>query len=143
LDLQREGQLADLVEEERSVVGLLEEPCPVRDGIGERAALVAEELALEQILRDGAAVHGDERAAAPARPAMDGARDELFADAALARDERGRLVVRDLRDRLEDRLHRRALRQDVLEEVLAPDLLPQRAVLAAERLALLGLAERE
>ena len=45
LHLQVERQLADLVEEERAAVGLLEEAAPVGDGVGERALLVAEELA--------------------------------------------------------------------------------------------------
>ena len=39
--------------------------------------------------------------------------------------------------------HRRALREDRLELALLADLLAERAVLAAQRLALLGLAQRE
>src|SRR5207244_10627260 len=97
----------------------------------------------EQVLRDRAAVDRDEGAAAPARSAVDRARDELLAHAALARDERRRLEVGDLRDRAEDGLHRGALGEQVLELVLPADLLLERAVLAAQRLALLRLAERE
>ena len=48
LGLQRRRQLADLVEEQRAAVGLLERPTLPLGGAGERAALVAEELALEQ-----------------------------------------------------------------------------------------------
>ena len=48
LRLQLERDVADLVEEERAAVRQLEAPDPLRDGAGERAALVAEELALEQ-----------------------------------------------------------------------------------------------
>ena len=51
------GDLADLVEEERAAVGLLEEAAPRPIGAGERAALVAEELALEQRLGERGAVH--------------------------------------------------------------------------------------
>ncbi len=72
-------------------------------GVGEGALLVPEELALEQVLRDGAAVDRDERAAAAAAAPVNRARDELFADAALAGDEHRGLVVGDLRDGLEDR----------------------------------------
>ena len=41
-------------------------------GAGEGAALVAEELALEQLARDGRAVEGDERAAPARRVVVDG-----------------------------------------------------------------------
>ena len=61
LHLEVERQLADLVEEERALVGDLELARARRDGAGERALHVAEELALDQVLRDGAAVDDDER----------------------------------------------------------------------------------
>ena len=48
--------LADLVEEERAAVGLLEAPLATRDRAGERAALVAEQLALEERLGERRAV---------------------------------------------------------------------------------------
>ena len=67
LRLQLERQLADLVEEERAAVGALEGAGDAGDGAGEGAALVAEELALDQRRRHGAAVDDDERLAARAR----------------------------------------------------------------------------
>ena len=51
LGLQRRHHLADLVEEHRAAVGALEQPALLHPRIGERAALVAEQLALEQLLR--------------------------------------------------------------------------------------------
>ena len=48
LRLHVEGQLADLVEEQRAAVGVLERALARRDGAGERAALVPEELALDE-----------------------------------------------------------------------------------------------
>ena len=54
--------LADLVEEERSALRLLEEALLLLDGARERAALVAEELGLEEVLGHRAAVDRDERA---------------------------------------------------------------------------------
>ena len=51
LGLERERQLADLVEEQGAAVGLLEQAGLARDGAGEGAALVAEQLALGQRLR--------------------------------------------------------------------------------------------
>ncbi len=62
LHLQVQRQLADLVEEERALVGDLELAGPRRDGAGERALHVPEELALDQVLGDRAAVDDDERA---------------------------------------------------------------------------------
>src|SRR5262249_42250567 len=143
LDLQVERQLADLVEEQRAAVGLFEETASIGARVRERALLVPEELALEQVLRDRTAVDRHERQVLAVRSLMDRTRDELFADAALAVDEDRGLEVGDLRDRAEDVRHRRALREDRFELRLFLDLLLERAVLAAERLALLGLAQRQ
>src|SRR5262249_18085197 len=53
LDLQAHRQLADLVEEHGAAVGALEEAGLVAAGAGEGAALVAEELALDQRFAEG------------------------------------------------------------------------------------------
>ena len=87
LDLGVERQLADLVEEQRAAVGFLELADALVDGAGERALLVAEQDALDQVLGDGAAVDGDERLAGALALALDGARDQLLADAAFALDQ--------------------------------------------------------
>src|SRR5262249_10030668 len=50
LCLQRHRHLADLVEEHRSPVGRFEQPPLLLPGVGKRAALMAKELALEQLL---------------------------------------------------------------------------------------------
>ena len=63
LGLEGKGQIADLVEKERPLVGVLDEPGLVPERPGERAADVPEELALEKLVRDGPAVDGDEPAA--------------------------------------------------------------------------------
>ena len=61
LGLRLEAHVADLVEEDRPAVGDLELAAPVGHRAGERAAHVAEELALDQLLGNGRAVHLDER----------------------------------------------------------------------------------
>ena len=66
LGLRLQGQLADLVEEERAPVGQLEAADPPGDGAGEGALLVAEQLALDEPRGEGGAVDLDQR---PARPA--------------------------------------------------------------------------
>ena len=87
LGLERRLHLADLVEHQRAAVGLLELADARRRGAGEGAALVPEELALEQVRRQRRAVDLDERPVAPRRSLVNGARDQLLADAALAADE--------------------------------------------------------
>src|SRR5690606_32589643 len=61
LDLDRDRDLADLVQEDRPVRAAAGEDAGVRvDGAGERALLVAEELRLDQRLRELAEIDGDE-----------------------------------------------------------------------------------
>ena len=67
LDLQLERHLGDLVEEQRAAVGALEVALVLPVGAGEAAPLVAEQLALDQVRRDRAAVDGEERAASRRR----------------------------------------------------------------------------
>src|SRR5690606_2545654 len=62
LRLGGQGEVADLVEEERAAAGRLEEALAVAVGAGERAPGVAEQLALHQLRRERAAVEGDEAA---------------------------------------------------------------------------------
>ena len=50
--LQRRGHVADLVEEQRAAVGLLEAAAALRVRAGERALLVTEQLGLEQVRRE-------------------------------------------------------------------------------------------
>ena len=87
LDLQRQRHVADLVEEQRAAVGRLEQ-ADVRAGrAGEGALDVAEQLGLEQLLGNRAAVDGDERRLGARAGAVDGARQHFLAGAALAADQ--------------------------------------------------------
>ncbi len=85
LRLHLERHLAELVEEERALVRLDEEPLAVGAGVGESAADVTEQLALEQVGGHGGAVDGDHRPVVAAAAAMQGARGELLAGSCLAR----------------------------------------------------------
>src|SRR6185436_15941011 len=87
LGLQLEGKVADLVEENRAAVGDLEPPRPIAQRARERAAHVAEELALEHLARDGAAVDAHERLLRPSAAFVDLPRQELLARAGLARNQ--------------------------------------------------------
>ena len=116
------------------MVRFREEAAFVLDRAGERAALVAEELRFEERLRQRAAVDRDELAVLADRRVMDGARDELLARPALARQEHGRGDSGDPLDRPEDLLHAGALPDDVRKRVLRGELLLQVDVFVAELL---------
>jgi hypothetical protein len=55
----------------------------------EAAFLVTEEFGFDEVVRNRAAVHGDERGVAPGAVIVDRARDEFLAGAGFADDERG------------------------------------------------------
>src|SRR5262249_33737341 len=84
LRLQGRRRLADLVEKDRALVRDLEEALLVAEGAGEGTAAVAEQLALEQALRQRCAVDGDEHAVAARAHAMDGAPQEPLPGSRLA-----------------------------------------------------------
>ena len=109
LGLQRQRQIANLVEEERPAMRQLEPSRLARGGAGERPLLVAEQLRFEQVFRDRRAVDGDERAVGPRAEHVQRAREQLLARAALAFDQDrrvvgGRRAVQRLRDLLQPRI---------------------------------------
>ena len=114
-------------------------PIALAVGPGERPLLVAEQLALQQVLVAGRPqLTGDERARPVGRRRLvDGPGDLLLAGAGLAADQDGRGRVGDLADELEDVVHLRALAQHVLERVPALELAAQggHLVLEGPRLA--------
>ena len=112
LSLQGQRHVADFVEKQRAAIALLEAAHPRAGGAGEGALFVAEELALEQMLRDGRAIDGDEPLRAPLAVVVNGAGDELLARAALAGDHHRGVAVRDAADHLEDLLHGDRLADD-------------------------------
>ena len=80
-------------------------PALRRRSPGERAALVAEQLALEQLLGQRRAVHLHEPVVAAVRQLVRGARDDLLAHAALAVDQDRDVGVGDLLEDLLDPGH--------------------------------------
>lgn len=71
-------------------VGHFEEAELLLDGSGERAALMAEELALEKVFRGARGVNGDERPA-PAAHEVDLPGHDLLPDAGFPQNEHGRV----------------------------------------------------
>ena len=107
LRLHRQRQVADLVEEQRAAVGRLEEAFAIVHRAGERALAIAEELGLEQLLGDRAAVDRDERLRRAHADLVDRARDQFLAGAGLAGHQHRRHAARDLLDQRAHLLHRR------------------------------------
>ena len=130
LGLQGRRQVGDLVEENGAAVGRLEPARLVLDRAGERAAHVPEQLALEQFFGERGAIDDDERLVLAGAPSMDLAGDDVFAGAALAREQDGRVAGGGLAGSLEQALHRGALR---VEQRLLVDGAAQRAIFRRRR----------
>src|SRR3989442_13760589 len=71
-------------------MGYLEKPGLRLPGVGERAALVAKQLGLKQVLRDGGPAQFDELSPRPRAGLMDDASEQSFAGAGLAGDQERR-----------------------------------------------------
>jgi len=142
-DLGGHRDVADLVEEDRAAVGRLEEPLLVALRAGEGALHVAEQLRLEERLGERPAVERDERVAAAGAPGVQGARDELLARAALARDEHGGGAVGHRLDHADHLAHRRGAAHEALRRaaLALAQLALQLAVAVEQGLALGGLGD--
>ena len=77
----------------------------------------AEQLGLQQLWRQRAAVHADQRLVFARAVVVDGLGNEFFAAAGLAEDQTGGSRRRDLCDRAKHIEHRRARPDDVVEGV--------------------------
>ncbi len=110
--LQRGAHVADLVEEQRAAVGLLEPPAAHRVGAGECPLLVPEQFRLQQFRSDRGGVERDEWPARPRAVLMQRVCDELLARAGLAGHEHGQARARQPADRAEHLLHCRRLAED-------------------------------
>ena len=113
LGLHRLGQLADLVEKQRAAVGHLEQPDAMLVGAGERSLAMAEQLAFDQALGQGAAVDRHERHVAPQALIVNGPGDQLLAGAGFAEHQHGGIGRRDLGDQLADLRPSAATRRSV------------------------------
>ena len=110
-------------------------PTPSRSAPAKRALGVAEELALEQLARDGRAIDADQRPAAALAGVVDGARDQLLAGAGFAGDQHGGVGRRHQLDLAQDLLDRGAAPDDAVVIALDADFLLQVGVLELQPLA--------
>ncbi len=90
---------------------------------------MTEQFALQQFGRNGTAVDGDERVVFSRSVKMNGLGHQLLAGSRFAKNQNGRVGVDDLFHSGEDLLHGGAVADDVVELVLAPQLLTQVEVL--------------
>src|SRR5262249_23092301 len=140
LRLHVERELRDLVQEQRALVGELEATDPPRERPGEGAALVPEQLALDQGGRQRRAVQLHERPRLAQTELVNGAREELLAGTRLALNQHGRVRRSHQLHALQRGAEGRALTQDLTEIVGEADLLLQVDVLRLQ--ALLQARER-
>ena len=133
--MERGRHVADLVEQDRTAVRLLEQATAVLARIGVGPAAIAEELALEELLGDRGAVHGNEGAPAPGASGVKGAREKLLSGAALAEQEHGGCGGSGSEDHVDRGLHGRALGDD-------PGRLAERLAVVHQLFELAPLAER-
>src|SRR5262249_42520023 len=98
-------QIADLVEENGPAVSRLELADLLTMRSREGAALVAEQLALQQVTRHGGAIHLDEGLAASRGQMVDGTSDEVLPRSRLTADEHGHVDSRGAPDDFADLLH--------------------------------------
>ncbi len=99
-------ELGDLVEKQRSSVRLLECAAVRLNRPRERPALVAEQLAFDQVPRQPSSVERYERPCAPRGTLVQSSRNELFSHARLAANQRGPWKARKSIDIRHDRKHR-------------------------------------
>ena len=132
LHLHGGGDLADLVQEQHALVRDLEQAGLAHDRAGERALLVAEQLALQQAFRHGGAVDGDEGLRGARARGVDGPGDQLLAGAAFALDEDGQVGARDPGDGRHQLLHPRVLGDHAEAALLLSETDLQRGVLAPQ-----------
>ena len=107
--LQIGRHVADLVEEQRAALGLLEATAARGLRAGERAALVTEQLGLEQVLRNRRRVDRDERPRRAGAVPVQRTGDQLLARTRFAGDQHGDVRLREPPDGAKHFLHRRRL----------------------------------
>src|SRR5262249_11441297 len=71
-DLRRQRQFTTLVEKERAAVGSFKPTFSDIHGAGKAAALMAEQLRVDEFRRNGAAIDAQERLSRPCRARMNG-----------------------------------------------------------------------
>ena len=109
--LQIERHVANFIEEQGAAVGLFKTPPAHRLRASESAALVPEQLGLEQVFGDGRGVDGHKRPTGTWRMLVQRARHQLFARTRLTRDHDGDVALAQAANGTKHVLHGRGLAQ--------------------------------
>ena len=115
LRLQRERHIADLVEKQRTAAGELNLALGGFGGPGKGTLFKAEQLGLEQVLRNGRTVNSDEGVLRTRTEVVQGPREQFLAGAGLAEQKRRHIGWRDLLDHAADMQHALAGSDDAIE----------------------------
>ncbi|MCG3778609.1 MAG: hypothetical protein JW388_1330 [Nitrospira sp.] len=114
-DLHAGVNLANLIEKQRAALRLFEAADAPFDGAGERALLVAEQLAFQQRRRERSAVNGHHRRTRTRAELVNGFGDEFFSRATFAENEDAGARGSDLPHDLKNPLHGSGFADDVVE----------------------------
>ncbi len=107
LDLGEEAQIADFIQEERAVGGLLEVAFARSHRAGEGALLMAEQLGFDQRLWNGAAGDGNKGPVGARAQIVNGAGNQLLAGSAFAGHQHRGIQIGDAMHQLINPLHLR------------------------------------
>ena len=120
--LNLQGHFADLVQEKRALIALLESANPLAVGAGEGPFLVAKKFAFEKVVRNGRAVNGEEALVAPSAVVVDRAGDEFLSRSAFACDHDSGIASSYAADHFEDLLHGFRAAHDLIAMLLDGEL---------------------
>ncbi|OPZ08154.1 MAG: hypothetical protein BWZ10_02707 [candidate division BRC1 bacterium ADurb.BinA364] len=135
-------KLGDFVEKQRALAGQLEPALALRHGAGERSALVAEQLRLEQVVvGQRRAIDVEKRLAGARAGQMHRAGDQFLADAGFAGNQRQRVAGRQVADFVLDAPHRLALADQTGEGLAGFELRSQKPVFVEQAALLQRLAQ--
>ena len=116
--LQVDVELADLIQEQRSLVGFLELSDAPGNGAGKRTFFMTEQFAFQQFLRDGRHVHCHEGHLVTLGIIVNGFGDHLLSGAGLAGNGNGDIGLGSLFDQCKNFLYGFALSDDELGEIV-------------------------
>ena len=102
-----QGDVPDLVQEERSAASLLELAHVIRMRIGEGSLDMAEKFAFEKGLGDGAGIDRHQRLSAPETPGVDFSGQDILSGTVFTGNEHGSVRRRYLVESFRDVLHQR------------------------------------
>src|SRR2546425_7890176 len=96
------AELADFVEEQSALAGLLHMTGPCSGGAGKRAFLVTEQFRLDERLRNRAARYRNKRQFGTMAQVVDGSSNQFFAGSALSSYENKGIQIREPADQVVD-----------------------------------------